>query len=265
MRKTNEWIDEVVEAGGSPPGTQSIRRAFLVLRVVSASESGLGLNDIATATGLTRPTAHRVLSALIAEGAVEQNERTQCYAALRFLDIGSMRPTASPLLSAAGPHLDRAAEQIGDTLFFTLRAGLETVCVARRFGTYPIQVMVLGVGVRRPLGFSASGIALLAAMPLARARDILTKNQTHLRVNGETFDSAFAAVRKAKTMGYAFREHGLVAGTRALSVAFGNSGGEALATLTVTAISRRLPSQRIKMVVERLNQCAEGIQASLEA
>jgi DNA-binding IclR family transcriptional regulator len=77
MRKTDEWIDEVVEAGDSPPGTQSIRRAFLVLRVVSASDSGLGLNDVATATGLTRSTAHRVLSALIAEGAVEQNQRTQ--------------------------------------------------------------------------------------------------------------------------------------------------------------------------------------------
>jgi DNA-binding IclR family transcriptional regulator len=124
--------------------------------------------------------------------------------------------------------------------------------------------MVLGVGVRRPLGFSASGVALLAAMPLARARDILAKNQTHLRANGATVDSAFMTVRKARAMGYAYRERGLVAGTRAVSVAFGNSGGEALATLTVTAISRRLPPSRVKTVVDRLNQCASGIQASLE-
>ncbi len=266
MRNTNQWIEAVVEAGDAPPGTQSIRRAFLVLRVVSASrENGLGLNDIATATGLTRPTAHRVLSALIAEGAIEQNSRTQRYVALRLLDIGSMRPTASPLLSAAGPHLDRAADEIGDTLFFTLRAGLETLCVARRFGSYPIQVIVLGVGVRRPLGFSASSIALLAAMPLSRAKDILTRNQAHLRAHGQTLESALVAVRKAKKLGYAFREKGLVTGTRAVSVAFGKSEGEALATLTVTAISRRLPLQRVKTVVDRLDHCAASIQGSLEA
>lgn len=265
MGNANKWIKAITEAGDAPSGTQSIRRAFLVMRVVSAyRDTGLGLNDIATATGLTRPTTHRVLNALVAEGAVEQNPRTLRYFAHRFLDTDSMRPLPSPLLSAAGPHLDHAAEEIGDTLFFTLRSGLDTLCVARRFGSYPIQVMVLGVGVRRPLGFSASSTALLAAMPLSRAKDILTRNQAHLRAHGHTLESELAVIRKARRLGYAFREKGLVAGTRALSVAFGKSGGEALATLTVTAISRRLPLQRIETVVDRLNQCAAEIQHSLE-
>jgi len=266
MQKTDKWIDAVVEAGDAPPGTQSIRRAFLVLRVVSSSRgAGLGLNDIAVATGLARPTAHRVLRALVGEGAVEQHPRTQRYVASHALDIASVRPAASSLLSAAGPHLDQAAEEIGDTLFFTLRAGLETLCVARRFGSYPIQVHVLDVGVRRPLGFSASGIALLASMSERRARDILSKNRAHLRARGETVDSADAAIRKARRSGFAFRERGIVVGTRAVSVAFGRSGGEALATLTVAAVARRLPLPRVKAVVARLDACAAGIQASLES
>jgi hypothetical protein len=37
-------------------------------------------------------------------------------------------------IGAATPHLDEAADEIGDTLFLTLRAGLDTVCVARRLG-----------------------------------------------------------------------------------------------------------------------------------
>lgn len=266
MQKTDKWIDAVAEAGDTLRGTQSIRRAFLVLRVVSSSRgAGLGLADIAAATGLMRPTAHRLLRALVGEGAVEQHPRTQRYAASHALDISSLRPAASPLLSAAGPHLDQAAEEIGDTLFFTLRAGLETLCVARRFGSYPIQVHVLDVGVRRPLGFSASGIALLASMSERRARDILSKNRDPLRAHSETVDSAFAAVTKAGRSGFAFRERGIVVGTRAVSVAFGRSGGEALATLTVAAIERRLPLPRVKSVVARLEACAANIQASLEA
>ena len=102
-------------------------------------------------------------------------------------------------------------------------------------------------------------------MPFSRARDILTKNHAHLRSHGHTIESELDAVRKAKKLGYAYREKGLVAGTRAISVAFGKSRGEALATLTVTAISRRLPLQRVKVVVDRLNRCAAQIQNSLDA
>jgi DNA-binding IclR family transcriptional regulator len=119
-----------------------------------------------------------------------------------------------------------------------VQAGLDTVCVARRLGSYPIQVLVLGAGVRRPIGFSASGIALLASMPPAAARHIAVQNRVHLRANGATVESAIVATAKARKLGYAFRERGIVPGTRAVSIAFGNRDGEALATLTVTAIAR---------------------------
>ena len=260
------WIDALVEAGDPPHGTQSIRRAFLILRVLSsAGDSGLGLSEIALATGLARPTAHRFLGALIAEGAVEQRPRTQRYAVAKTLEIAALTPSTSPLLSAATPHLDEAADEIGDTLFLTLRAGLDTVCVARRLGSYPIQVLVLGAGVRRPIGFSASGIALLASMPPAAARDIAVQNRVHLRANGATVESAILATARARKLGYAFRERGIVPGTRAVSIAFGNRDGEALATLTVTAIARRMQAPRVKSIVDRLKVCAADIERSLGA
>lgn len=168
-------------------------------------------------------------------------------------------------IGAATPHLDEAADEIGDTLFLTLRAGLDTVCVARRLGSYPIQVLVLGAGVRRPIGFSASGIALLASMPPPAARRIAVQNRVHLRANGATVESAIVATAKARKLGYAFRERGIVPGTRAVSIAFGNRDGEALATLTVTAIARRMQAPRVKSIVDRLKVCAADIERSLGA
>jgi DNA-binding IclR family transcriptional regulator len=264
LPQATSWIDALVEAGDPPHGTQSIRRAFLILRVLSsAGDSGLGLSEIAMATGLARPTAHRFLSALISEGAVEQRPRTQRYSVAKTLVISSLTQSSSPLLSAAGPHLDEAAEDIGDTLFLTLRAGLDTICVARRLGSYPIQVLVLGVGVKRPIGFSASGIALLATMSPSAARHIATQNHVHLRANGASVESAVLATAKARKAGYAFRERGIVPGTRAVSIAFGNRDGEALATLTVTAIARRMQLPRVKSIVDRMKVCAGGIEKSL--
>jgi DNA-binding IclR family transcriptional regulator len=266
MDYATKWIGALLEGGDSPQGTQSIRRAFLILRVVAlGTEGGHGLSDIATATGLTRPTVHRLLTALIAEGAVEQRPRTQRYRASKYLNISELRPAASPLLNAANPFLDEAAENIGDTVSLTLRSGFETICVARRLGSYPIQILSLGVGVRRPIGISASSIALLSTFSPESARQMLHKNKSHLRTNRVTLRDTMLAVKAARERGYAFRERGLVQGTKAISIAFGRHAGEALATLTVTAIAHRIPVQRVKSVVDLLRNCAVNIERSIES
>lgn len=266
LDRASNWIDAVVEGGDPPKGAQCIHRAFLVLRVVSiGKEGGHGLNDIATATGLTRPTVHRVLTALMAEGAVEQRPKTQRYLASKYLNVAALRPASSPLLSAANPFLDEAVEKIGDTLSLTLRSGFETICVARRLGSYPIQVLSLGVGVRRPIGISASSIALLSSLSPAGARKILTKNEVHLQASGTTVRESMQTVARARERGYALRERGLVQGTKAVSIAFGRFRSEALATLTVTAIAHRLPVSRVSNVVDHLRDCAANIEKSLES
>ena len=54
-----------------PGGTQSIQRAVAVLRILAtARETGLGLTEISMHAELTRPTTHRILSVLVAEGIV---------------------------------------------------------------------------------------------------------------------------------------------------------------------------------------------------
>jgi len=263
-KRAGDWIEAVVEAGDRPEGTQSIRRAFLILRALSAGgDAGLGLSQVARATSLSPPTAHRVLQALVTEGVVEQRAPTRRYVVASHLELGALRPATTPLLSAAMPHLDDAADDIGDTLFLTLRAGLETTCVARRLGSYPIQVLSLSVGVRRPIGVSASGIALLAALRADAARSIVLRNKRHLRAYGMTAEDSLAAVARARIVGYALRERGLVPGTRAVSIAFGDRNGEAPATLTVAAIARRMHPQRVAAIVERLRMCASRIETSL--
>jgi len=63
-------------------------------------------------------------------------------------------------------------------------------------------------------------------------------------------------VERARACGYAFRERGLVHGTRALSIPIRSGAGPAYATLTVTAIARRIPRQRVNSIVDVLRGCA---------
>ena len=116
-----------------PGGTQSIQRALAVLRILAtARESGLGLSEVSMHAGLTRPTTHRILGVLVAEGIVEQRQGSRRYVIGEQIPLLALsRRTRDPLLDIVSPHLRAAVGEFGDTGFFTRRVGLETVCVAR--------------------------------------------------------------------------------------------------------------------------------------
>ncbi|WP_297009513.1 helix-turn-helix domain-containing protein, partial [uncultured Corynebacterium sp.] len=59
---------------GGPPGTQVVTRVADILRVVSQMmPDGAGTREIATLVGLTRPTAHRLLTSLTNQGLVDRD------------------------------------------------------------------------------------------------------------------------------------------------------------------------------------------------
>src|SRR3954454_14158515 len=60
-------------AGQQVQGTQVVGRVAQLLRIVARSaDAGASLPEIVKASGLTRPTVHRLLSALAAEGLLDQ-------------------------------------------------------------------------------------------------------------------------------------------------------------------------------------------------
>jgi DNA-binding IclR family transcriptional regulator len=246
-------------------GAQAIRRAVNLLRMLSmARESGYGLTDLARLTGLAHPTVHRMLRALMDEGLVEQKPATQRYMVGGEIHLLALaRPSRSPLIEVAEAQLSRLADQLGDTLFLTQRTGGETICVARRLGSYPVQVVPLRVGDRRPLGVSSAGLALLAAMAPDEAMDLLAQNTRRLSEYRITLDHSVAAVRDARRLGYALRDRGIVPGTRAISIALRDASGQPSAALTVAGVVRRLSHRRIPDVLDALRQAAARIEGSM--
>lgn len=246
-------------------GAQAIRRAVNLLRILSmARETGYGLTDLARLAGLSHPTVHRMLRALMDEGLVEQRASTQRYRLGEQIHLLALaRSRQSPLIEAAEAPLDRLAEQIGDTLFLTQRTGMETICIARRLGAYPVQVVPLRVGDRRPLGVSSAGLALLAAMPAEEARAILVRNARRLSEYRLTVDASMALVADARRLGYAVRDRGIVPGTRAVSIVVRDAAGGPSAALTVAGVVRRLAYRRIPEIVDALRRTSAQIERLL--
>lgn len=245
-------------------GAQSLRRALSVLRVVaSGREEGLPLSEVVQATGLTRPTAHRLVSVLMEEGIVERRSKSKRYAiGHQVPELALARRSRSTLLVTAERHLLELSREVGDTVFLTIRTGLDALCVARLIGAHPIQVLSIEVGARRPLGVSSAGIAILAALPSAEARQIIYKNQTRFGSYRTNSTIALDQIAAARRMGYGVHHIGLVPGTKAISASIRESNGRPLAAITVAAMRSRLSHRREAEVGEILKKTALAIEAA---
>lgn len=248
-----------------PGGTQSIQRAVAVLRILAtARETGLGLTQISMQAGLTPSTTHRILSVLVAEGIVEQRSGTRRYVVGEQIPLLALsHRSREPLLDIVNPHLRAAVSEIGDTGFLTRRAGLDTVCVARQLGTYPIQVLAWDVGERRPLGVTNAGIAILSGMQIDAVRGVLAKNRSRFARYGVSTEAIQQEVAMAQAKGFAVRARALTPGTSAVSVVIRSSSGAAYGALTINLISRRLSLKRTDEIVAKLRLRTEAIELEL--
>lgn len=247
------------------PGAQAIRRALAVLRILAAGrETGLPLNEVVQATGLTRPTVHRILHVLIEEGIVERHDRTGRYAiGGQVGELALARRARSPLLTAADEVMRQTSREVGDTLFLTVRTGNDTLCVDRRIGAYPIQVLSIEVGARRPLGVSSAGVAILAAMAASEARKIVTANETRFVAYHTTTHAVLEQIAAARRRGYNLREVGLVQGTKSISTWIKTADGQPAAAMTVSAVRTRLGPRREQEVAEILLGAAKEIEGRI--
>ncbi|WP_440642690.1 IclR family transcriptional regulator [Bradyrhizobium sp. PUT101] len=246
-------------------GAQAIRRALAVLRILAAGrEDGVPLAEVVRATGLTRPTVHRIVHVLIEEGIVERHGKSGRYAiGNQVPELALARPRPSRLLVAANPSLQRASSEIGDTLFLTVRTGNDTLCVDRRIGVYPIQVLSIEVGARRPLGVSSAGVAILAAMPAQEARKIIAANETRFEAYQTDVGAVTSQVTAARRRGYNMREIGLVQGTKSISTWIKTPDGQPTAAITVSAVRTRLGPRREQEVAEILLREARVIEQAI--
>ncbi|MGH6643282.1 MAG: IclR family transcriptional regulator domain-containing protein, partial [Bradyrhizobium sp.] len=140
---------------------------------------------------------------------------------------------------------------------------LDTVCVARQLGTYPIQVLAWDVGDRRPLGVSNAGIAILSGMQTDAVRGVLAKNRSRFSRYGISTETILREVATARARGFAVRARSLTPGSGSISLTIRSSSGAAHGALTITPISRRLSPKRTDEIVARLRVHAEAIELEL--
>ena len=241
-------------------GTQAIGRSMLVLRAIaSAGRRGMRVADIVAMSALPQATVSRMLSALLREGIVERDERLRKYFVGPVIhELGLVARADYALPQACHAAMQSLAEETQDTVYLSERRGLEATCTATEEGSYPIKALPLHVGIRRPLGVGAGGLAILSAMEPQQAREVMRANAPRYPAyGGIDLDFLTQAVAQARRQGWSTISKA-TPGMTAIGAAIRGPSGEPIAALSITAISSRMsPERRGVMAKLLLRQCEE--------
>jgi len=245
---------------------QSLDRAIELLRLISANyREGERLSDLVKASQLAQPTVHRLLKQLVEGGLVMQDADRRYRLGHFAYELGLAAASHFGLRQQCAPFLARISQETGDTAFLVVRSGTDSFCLDRQSGSFPIQVLTVEVGKRRPLGIGGGGLALLSFMPEAELPAVLTRIAPQLTpYGGLTRAILLKLVMQARQRGYAAITDYAVAGVTSVGVPIRDRTGQVLGAISVSAIASRM-ADREAMVVRTLQREVAGLQAALQS
>jgi DNA-binding IclR family transcriptional regulator len=240
---------------------QTISRAAAVLRALARGNQGRRLTDIATETGLTKPTVLRLLRSLRGEGFAFVDTTGAWRLGLNLVALGAAAANREGLRQLAADALTRLAGRTEDTVFFSLREGAEIICVDRQEGPFPIRTLLLAPGQRRPLGIGAAGMGMLAFLDDDDREAALKAVGPRLKEwPGHTMELLRKRVTKARRVGYALNDGQIMSAMWAVGVPVRDGAGQVVAALSIAAITERLQGTRLAEIVGLLRGEAEAIE-----
>lgn len=253
----------------SVPGAQAIARAAALLRLVTgAGGEGLTVADLARRAELTRPTTHRLLTALRHEGLVDQDEQGgRWMPGPELYLMGTVAASRYDITAIARDIVRSLAVRTEESAFLSVRRGDETVCLIREEGSFPIRSFVLSEGTRFPLGVASAGLAILAFLP---PHDVDAYFERHPEL-AERYGSAHAEprlrsrLRDTQSRGFAVNPGLIVEGSYGIGAAVFTKTGHPQWALSLTGVEFRFSPDRIadlgRMLLAHAHQLSTRVAA----
>src|SRR5690242_6037834 len=236
-------VKEHKEADGTAR-IQSVDRAIdLLLAVAAAVPTDATVPALARACGLNRATAWRLLKTLQARGMVAVDATTGRYSlGLTAVELaGAAGPDT--LIAAAHPVLERTCTQTGETASLAVPGMSGLTYVDEVTPTAVLMASRLGRTV--PLHATSTGKALLAFLPAAEVRRVLSRDLPSFTDTTVTTADALAEdLAATRSRGYGTCAGELESALYGVSAPVLIRGGRPLAALSIWGPRHRVPEQR---------------------
>ena len=222
---------------------QSLERGLSVILAFSDKHPRLTVGQLATLTGLSRPTVRRLVLTLGRLGYVREEGRAFALTP-HVLALGYAFTSSLNLSELAQPHMQEVTEVTGHTCSLAALDGEDAVFLLRVPSRRAMAHLLL-TGTRLPAFASAIGRVLLAGLPDADIDAFLSNGRfPALTAHTETDPRALRRIiTEVRRRGWEVVDQELEEGVRSFSAPIRASGGRVIAALgmSVAAGSVSLP------------------------
>jgi DNA-binding IclR family transcriptional regulator len=224
-----------------------VARAGALLRAIGACEpAGVSTTDVAKTTGIARPTAHRLLMALIEQGLVDRDKRTGRWSlGPELYLLGTSAANRYDITDQARDVIEHLTRESGESAFLSARRGDETVCVFSQEGSFPLRSHVLHEGIRFPLGVASAGLAILSHLPEREIDDFFSRVTPEHDWGAAHSELAIRErIQSTRSTGYSVNPALLVEGSWGLGAAVFDRTGRPAWALSLTGVETRFKPER---------------------
>lgn len=243
---------------------QSLDRGLQVIQAFSQKEQALTISDVSKITGLSRPTARRILLTLEHLGFAESKNNAYSLTA-RTLLLGYAYLSSNNIWNIADPFMREFVAQTGESCSISILDGTHIIYVAR-VSTKRIMSINLNVGSRLPAYATSMGHVLLANLPKEELdmylEEIDLEKYTNKTIsNKQELLHILEAVREK---GWGGVDQQLEEGLRSIAVPIRNGNGKVIAAINCSSHAGRVTQEvQLGTFLPLLQECAEKIGAAI--
>lgn len=242
----------------------ALARGLAILECLSKAQRPLGNSDISRQTGLAPSTVSRLTHTLTVLGYIRLTRSERAYELTpKSLNLGYPVLAGMSLLQRARPHLKALSERTGETVALAIRDGVYITFVDVVQGQNMVAVR-LATGGRLRIATSAAGIALIAALPDAERRNLVSRVRADVTRRNEPPEQFRALLDACLADGYALVRNTWREGIGGIAVPV--CQGEEYAALTIPVATGSVSEAEMRSSLSAaLRETAEAIGPALTA
>jgi IclR family pca regulon transcriptional regulator len=231
--------------GAGPDFVEALARGLDVLSCFDAGHPSMSLTEVATAAGLARPTARRLLLTLEELGYVRSSSRG-FELTPKVLTLGMAYVGALGLWDIARPHLEALVARTGESSSMAQLDGSDIVYVAR-VSVPKLIALRVDIGTRFPAVQTSQGKVLLAALSPDELRTALAQpSRAGLPPYiGRPVDRLRDELTEIRARGWALADEELAPGVRSVAVPVRDDTGTVRAAMNVTVHAAETSTERL--------------------
>ncbi|WP_336854394.1 IclR family transcriptional regulator [Sinomonas albida] len=228
------------------PAAESTLR---ILRLLASRRGPQPAASIATTLGLPRSTVYHLLAVMEENGFVMHLPEERRYGlGIGAFELSSAYSRQEPLSRLGRPVLAQLVDAIGESAHLAVLHGRDVLyIVEERAKNRPS--LVTDVGVRLPSHLTASGRAILAALPKSQVRALYpnaaafserTEEGEHIR----SYSALQSALDQVRQRGYATEDGEVTSGFASVAAAVTDHAGWPTAAVAVTFLAEKVPVEQ---------------------